>query len=426
VIPVLRHTAQKVCAALAPDGRHVVTATEAGTVYVLAIDREGRDVADLERLSEVLTGQQLDPLLGPMALSAEALLEKWKAVRDQWPKDLTVSPRDVAIWHSLQADLCARQQMWSGVLFHLSELVAIEPDNPRHRLNRAKIYLSHKRVAEALADLSKANQLEPKDLEAAELLAQAYTQLNKPAEAITAYAKAIALMELDDKESRSHRRQAFAARAALLKQEHRFKEALVDQLHSLGIPLRQDCAAPTQIDLSAFYNFSFSDDLHGIKGNNLLPLPTGCATLAGVKFDLRGIVQVANQGLLEKTCPMRCDGILIDQKCHALHFLQGAAWGGAVEWGTTIGRYVAHFADGSEQIIPIRFGQDVLDWWQTAGAGAAPTEAEVVWSSQNKVSGISLFERTWRNPFPELRITTIDFVSAMTPAAPFLIAISSE
>jgi hypothetical protein len=39
---------------------------------------------------------------------------------------------------------------------------------------------------------------------------------------------------------------------------------------------------------------------------------------------------------------------------------------------------------------------------------------------------IRLFKTSWVNPFPDEEITSIDYVSAMSDAAPFLIAITAE
>jgi hypothetical protein len=55
-----------------------------------------------------------------------------------------------------------------------------------------------------------------------------------------------------------------------------------------------------------------------------------------------------------------------------------------------------------------------------------PTDAEIAWHGSHARSSISLFKYTWTNPLPNVAIDTIDFVSAMTRAAPFLVAITCE
>ena len=54
-----------------------------------------------------------------------------------------------------------------------------------------------------------------------------------------------------------------------------------------------------------------------------------------------------------------------------------------------------------------------------------------VWQGTNadssKAGGrIRLFKTTWANPRPDLEITRLDYVSRMTAAAPFLLAITAE
>jgi hypothetical protein len=39
---------------------------------------------------------------------------------------------------------------------------------------------------------------------------------------------------------------------------------------------------------------------------------------------------------------------------------------------------------------------------------------------------MGLFRTSWENPLPDVTITSIDYVSAMGQAAPFLVAITAE
>ena len=39
---------------------------------------------------------------------------------------------------------------------------------------------------------------------------------------------------------------------------------------------------------------------------------------------------------------------------------------------------------------------------------------------------LRLFTTTWENPYPETQVFSIDYISAMEDAAPFLIAIAAE
>jgi hypothetical protein len=57
--------------------------------------------------------------------------------------------------------------------------------------------------------------------------------------------------------------------------------------------------------------------------------------------------------------------------------------------------------------------------------------AEVAWTGDNEAAQsqgatLQLFKWTWANPRPEVKLESLDFVSAMTPCAPFIIAITAE
>jgi hypothetical protein len=51
----------------------------------------------------------------------------------------------------------------------------------------------------------------------------------------------------------------------------------------------------------------------------------------------------------------------------------------------------------------------------------------MVWSAINNAGlHIRLFKTTWVNPMPEKEIVSIDYTSAMSNSAPFLIAITAD
>jgi len=332
----------------------------------------------------------------------------------------------VAIWHLLQTEYCEHQQLWDGAIFHWGQLISAQPANAKFRLQRGRIRSAQQQWQLAVADLEKCVELDPKNAPAFELLAQAHQAMGQEAQAIEAYAKAIALVDTPQPRTAHGLKLMYAARARLLERQDRTQEAILDRVRALGIPPRDARTSRAQIDLSGFYNFGFEDDLHGIQGNNLVALPTGLHTLAGVDFDLRGIVQLANRGELEKTCPVQATNIPLRQKCQRIHFLQGAAWGGRSTSGTLIGSYILHFANGTQQTIEIRYDRDVLDWWQPPGKQEALNRPTVAWTGENKAARVRLFKSQWENPTPDQEIVSLDYVSTMTPTAAFLVSVSLE
>lgn len=200
------------------------------------------------------------------------------------------------------------------------------------------------------------------------------------------------------------------------------------------IPPRPATAGPNLLDLSNHYNAALTQNWHARPPDHdkphYGPLQEKLQKLNGVTFDVRGVIQLAGiatcQDLLDY--PEAVSGIPVNGQWQKLHFLHALGWGFSNVRGQTVGRYVIHYADGSHQQLELVEGRQLLDWWvreddpevtdphTTVGwQGAAPNSNEV-----------RLFHTVWTNPRPDTEITSIDFVSTMTSAAPFLVAITGE
>jgi hypothetical protein len=191
------------------------------------------------------------------------------------------------------------------------------------------------------------------------------------------------------------------------------------------IPPRSAQATPELIDLSAFYNAALGDNWHNSwqLGNNLAILPSGLQTLAGTKFDVRGIVQLSSRGLFG-TYPGRVAAIPVNLQCRQLCFLHSAGYGFKDPDGTLIGRYLVHFVDGQTREIPIVLGWDVRDW-RLPGQKAQTTRSIVAWRP-GAPDNRNLYKSTWTNPLPNLKIVNLDFESCQAFPAPFLIAMTAQ
>jgi hypothetical protein len=121
--------------------------------------------------------------------------------------------------------------------------------------------------------------------------------------------------------------------------------------------------------------------------------------------------------------PQKVEGIPVKLKAEKIHFLIASAWGS--ENNQKVGEYVVYYSDGSKQSIPLLYNQALIDWWVKTAADK-PTNAEIAWSGSHTKNIANLFKYTWTNPSPQLTIDKIDFVSTMTKAAPFMIALTCE
>ena len=143
------------------------------------------------------------------------------------------------------------------------------------------------------------------------------------------------------------------------------------------------------------------------------------------------------------------EAIPVERRVSTLYLLHATQWGnvqfsiadllratqgGNVQFdvadGTNIGHYQIHYVDGSQATIPIIYGEDVRDWWSRDHKKLA-TRGQVVWVGQNAATKqikiyLRLYLNVWENPHPEKTIASLDYVSAMTVAAPFCVAITAE
>jgi hypothetical protein len=210
-------------------------------------------------------------------------------------------------------------------------------------------------------------------------------------------------------------------------------QADANQSITRRFPARDEKARPQLLDLTKFYNAALNESWHGgTEANNLEALAPGLQTIAGVEFDVRGIIQLAGKSPSSTKFPTEVKEIPVHQKCQRLNFLHSAGWGNNAEEGKVLGSYVVHFAANSMRLeIPITYGHAVRDWHVMAGEPPAPKELVVAWKGENAVSkrtngSIRLFLTTWTNIVPDIEIETIDFTSSLSSAAPFLIAITAE
>ena len=210
-----------------------------------------------------------------------------------------------------------------------------------------------------------------------------------------------------------------------------------------SLPKRDAKATRQQIDLANYYTGELTEPFHpnlstGRQDNDLSALPVGLVSLGGVVFDVRGVIQLRRTeprgGPFEvvwKSYPVRVEAISVQQEARRLHLLLGTT--DAEADGTILGSLVVHYADGAQAPLDLVYGRDVRRWILNPRAGGVQdTErGKVVWTGTNPVADeygntLRLYLTTRENPRPGVKITTVDFVSAMSRSAPFLIAVTVE
>jgi len=219
----------------------------------------------------------------------------------------------------------------------------------------------------------------------------------------------------------------FRQRAAFLERRGRIVEARPDLHRSTGIPPHDPQTPPHLIDLTPFFNGflagAWTDEQ--LSRKDLIRLPQGRQNFGDVEWDIRGLIQLAGLRLrsLHPEYPEKVEGIVVRQRCRRLHFLHAADV--AATNGAHLGSYVIHFANGQRHEIPIVYGRDVAAWDLDPPLTNSPPI--VAWKGRNRVSVcVQLFKTTWINPHPDVEIETLDFLSNMAQAAPFLVAVTAE
>jgi len=190
---------------------------------------------------------------------------------------------------------------------------------------------------------------------------------------------------------------------------------------------RDPHADPSFIDLTRFYTLSLDDDVTGRYGYTLSALPKGIQTLGKTPYDVRGIVQVSSSEFAGRGIkfPESVTGIRVGLKCQSLRFLHASRW--TEDNGTRIGIYVIHYANGSDVKLPIVFGVSLRDWRPMHDPTPKIDGPVLAWKGVDKAGQeFLLFESEWINPDPDLEVASIDMISTMTTAAPFLVAVTAR
>jgi hypothetical protein len=193
------------------------------------------------------------------------------------------------------------------------------------------------------------------------------------------------------------------------------------------------------LDLGQHYTARLTDSLNSpssVKENNFAALPAGRQVLAGVPFEIGGILQLAGLKLQEwgrAEFPEEIKGIKVGRSFAKLHLLHGA--GGVYDGeGTAIARLVLHYQDESTHDLAIKVGQHVRDWWGDPKQRLIGNTSELAWSGSNPAlqrfgdgkGTLRVYRTTFINPNPELVVTSVDYVSNMANSSPFLIGLTVE
>ena len=156
-------------------------------------------------------------------------------------------------------------------------------------------------------------------------------------------------------------------------------------------------------------------------------MPKGVVTLKNATFDIRGVVQLTSRNpRVLGEFPGEVTAIPIGQKAGRLHFLHGTC-DKTDQLGELVGSYRVHFSDGSQKEVELFYYVNIRNKVRSVSGLNDLREAPLAWAGTTPTgSTYVLHTLTWENPQPDIAIDSVDFISARSKAAPFLVALTCE
>lgn len=163
------------------------------------------------------------------------------------------------------------------------------------------------------------------------------------------------------------------------------------------------------------------------RGNDLRAMPEGLVAMEATpymilpaKLESPSVIMLGGRAM-PASFPRRVDGIQVNAKLTALNFLHGCAH--SAEPDKKVGSYVIHYEDGKTSQIDLLYSRSISAWNDQSSA----MSYGFAWRGKGqdgRLVGVS--DLRWKNPRPEVKVTTIDFIAEDTEASPFLVAMTAE
>jgi WD40 repeat protein/tetratricopeptide (TPR) repeat protein len=165
-----------------------------GQAWQDTLPTDGRPVADLVALAQVLTGLRIDETGGRSQLAPAALRDRWAKLREQYPNDFA-PVGTVSDWHAAQADASEGAGQWFAAAWHLAKLAAATPDRADVRRRLARAFGEQGAWESAAAAATGAITLDPGDREAWQQRGMAHGEMKHWDAAVADLTQAYALTQ---------------------------------------------------------------------------------------------------------------------------------------------------------------------------------------------------------------------------------------
>ncbi len=470
VTPPLRNPSSVYEAIFSPDSRLLGILSGSAAVEVWRLDPDNRSLTELEALAQLLAGRRLNASGNVEDLDQTTLTALRRQLLQSNPPEFQTTAEQQTFWHWREAALKRTSEAEPAEIARL-----LDPKFDVHRWPwRARFEASRQRWPEAVDSFSHALQFEPKDARLRRERAWALMQLGRWDEALQDLGQAIELAPADAN--------LWAQRGLCWEGMHRMEDACKDLDHALQLspsnsdffelrgradtalrrwetavqdfsqaralrarltsgataagwksfPTDPPRASAACLDLGTFFNapltpnWMIPPDRRIAAG--LSTLPHGVVQMGGIPFEIRGVVQLADSEsrLRRATFPTAARGLELPHLVGRIHFLHGTD--GELANGTTVGKIVVHFATGTTEDIPLKFGENLCAIFSSNRQIPSAANSAIAW--KNDVAGHfrhqTLYRTTWENPRPQDEVVMLDYESAVARFGPCLLAATVE
>jgi tetratricopeptide (TPR) repeat protein len=188
------------------------------------------------------------------------------------------------------------------------------------------------------------------------------------------------------------------------------------------------------VDLTSYYNAALAESWYtpteavGPCASLFRTLQPGPQVIQGIRFDMRGIIQLNDRKelVMKTNFPRQLTGIAVGVAGDQIHFLHA---GFDNDLPNTPGAtYLIHMEDGTAHEFLARWERDIgLPYMSRNGS----SRATVAWrsagvTSSSEESDAVLYVATWTNPTPNEKIRSVDFLVAGGKTQPCLVAMTVE
>jgi dipeptidyl aminopeptidase/acylaminoacyl peptidase len=131
VTPPLPHETSVVGARFVAHGQAVLTTDAKGQRRRWELISDRRLPPELEQIAQLLSGHTADLIGGAIPISQQELATRWHELRAKYPREFSVTPEEVLLWHERELEKNEADQQWSAALFHADQLLNLQPGDAR-------------------------------------------------------------------------------------------------------------------------------------------------------------------------------------------------------------------------------------------------------------------------------------------------------